>query len=77
MKIARKGMTMRDRSRRRDFRCRPGIDRARVLLLFGHLGLTGALCGEGDPLVPLTTPPIVYTIDEGTFSRYQRRVLVR
>jgi hypothetical protein len=25
----------------------------------------------------LLADPIVYTIDEGTFSRYQRRVLVR
>ena len=25
----------------------------------------------------LLTDPIVYTIDEGAFSRYQRRVLVR
>jgi hypothetical protein len=25
----------------------------------------------------LLADPIVYTIDEGTFSRYQRRILVR
>jgi hypothetical protein len=29
---------------------------------------------SGDALL---ADPIVYTIDEGTFSRYQRRVLVR
>ena len=40
----------------------------------------GLLVGRLKATLPadiLLTDPIVYTIDEGTFSRYQRRVLVR